>query len=304
MKTRDTRPFCFLALLASLIISLKSPASEVITWDLTYNIYPWTVISGQNTNGGPVNANDSGYISLSATLTNSYILFDPGSQNLSLGSSLSGSCECLQDLWVYNQAGQNGPISITVTPSFPAALNPIATYHSALQYSLTMSQNGNPVAQREYVGQFMSIITNNMAPFTFSATNGDRITLDMINQCAYYSASIAYPLGNAASYTLDISANGFITNAIQLPNSVSTNAPQIAHVKFSDNNHTLLVLSGSGGPASMPAYYVVTSTNPAMPFSSWAICQTNNYDVNGGFSFSYPVDPGESMRFIAIRNAQ
>lgn len=283
-----------------------SQPSEVITWNLTYSTYPYTVISGQSTNGSPVNAIDGPYygpyMTLNATLTNSTLTFDPAGVSLELGSDLSGSCECLQDLWVYNQSGQNGPIIIMVTPNFGYTPD---DRHTTYQYSLTISQNGNSLAQRQFGINYDNVITNNMGAFTFSVTNGDRVTFDMLHQDLYGNDTPSYALTGTASYTFSVSANGFATNAIQTVNT-PTNRPQITSAFFLNTTHTLLSVSGVGGPSNaIPySYYVITATNPAAPISNWAICQTNNYTTNGSFSFIYSMNTNEPARFFGLKNAE
>jgi hypothetical protein len=293
IKGRSLHAFHLLAIAAWFVLLSISNASEVITWNLSYPINPYFEISGQSTNGSPVNANDSGYLALSASLTNSSIVFDPGGNNLMTGASLSGSCECVQDLWVYNQPGQNGPITITVTPNFGYGWS----VHTVCQYSLTISQNSNSLAQRQYEIYYTSIVTNNMDEFTFSVTNGDRVTFDMLNQASYGNSGINYAISSSASYNLSVSANGFAANAAQ---------PQITAVSFLDTTHTQMAVSGAGGPSSATpySYYVLTATNPATPVSNWIICQTNNYTTNGNFSFTCPVNTNEPMRFIRLKSAE
>ena len=290
------RHLAVLCLLAALSIS---QASEVITWNLTYDIYPWTVISGQTTNGNPIIGDDSPFIYLSATLTNSSLSFDPSNQNLSLGASLSGSCECLQDLWFYNQPGQNGPITITATPSFAPIFPSGIQTHSTYEYSLTISQNGNPLAQQQYQFQYSSVITNSMGAFTFSVTNSDRVTFDMLQQSTYGNGGLNSALNSSASYTFSVSANGFFTNTFQAP----VYTPQItrAHMNI---GHTLLSISGTSGPTNGLQYYVLSATDPAVPMSNWTPYQTNTFATNGTFSFSFPVNAGEPQRFIRLQIAQ
>ncbi len=270
-------------------------ASEVITWNLWDDPYPYTAISGLSTNGSPVNT-DGPYMTLNATLTNSTIVFE----NTIGGSDPTGSCECLQDLWVYNQSGQNGPITITVTPTF----NYTWGYHAYFQYSLAISQNGNSLAQRQYEFQLTTIVTNNMGAFTFSVTNGDRVTFDMLNQDIWGNDTVPYTLSIAASYALSVS-NGFVTNAIQTLNTF-TNRPQITNASFLNTAHTLLAVSGVGGPSNaIPySYYVVTATNLTTSISNWAICQTNNYTTNGSFSFIYSINTNEPARYFGLKSVE
>ena len=61
-----------------------------------------------------------------------------------------------------------------------------------------------------------------------------------------------------------------------------------------------LLLSGSGGPA-YGTYYVLASTNPALPFARWPVIATNQTDSNGVFLFTNPFSPGAPMMFYRLR---
>jgi autotransporter-associated beta strand protein len=58
-----------------------------------------------------------------------------------------------------------------------------------------------------------------------------------------------------------------------------------------------VVISGSGGPAN-GTYYVLTSTNIALPLPSWTPIATNQFDSNGNFSFTNSVSPGLPASFF------
>jgi len=48
-------------------------------------------------------------------------------------------------------------------------------------------------------------------------------------------------------------------------------------------------------------YYILRSTNVALPLSNWQPIATNNFDANGNFSFSSPVDPATPKRFFTMQ---
>jgi hypothetical protein len=60
-----------------------------------------------------------------------------------------------------------------------------------------------------------------------------------------------------------------------------------------------LVLTGTGG---LPGgtYRMFTSTNVALPSSSWIPIQTNIFGVDGGFSNTVPMSPSFSQSFYRI----
>lgn len=99
--------------------------------------------------------------------------------------------------------------------------------------------------------------------------------------------------GLAASTTASLSTSGGSLNLVV----VSTAAPRPGINQFTISNGNL-VLSGTNGPDSGP-YYVLTSTNAALPLSQWTSIATNNFSPTGTFSFTSAV--GQGSRFFAIK---
>jgi hypothetical protein len=65
-------------------------------------------------------------------------------------------------------------------------------------------------------------------------------------------------------------------------------APRFAGYGLSGSN---LILSGTNGVAGQP-YYVLTSTNVALPPGQWIPVATNFFDSNGNFQFTNAPGPG------------
>jgi hypothetical protein len=63
---------------------------------------------------------------------------------------------------------------------------------------------------------------------------------------------------------------------------------------------TNLVISGTNGFANAP-YYVLSTTNVALPLTNWVIIATNVFAPNGNFSFTTPIDPARPQRFFRIQ---
>ena len=61
-----------------------------------------------------------------------------------------------------------------------------------------------------------------------------------------------------------------------------------------------LAMSGSGGPAG-GTYYVLGSTNIALPVNLWTRIETNQFDANGNFSFTNAADPGATQTFYRLQ---
>jgi autotransporter-associated beta strand protein len=74
-------------------------------------------------------------------------------------------------------------------------------------------------------------------------------------------------------------------------------APEIEGVTVSGGN---LVISGTGG-ASGGTYYVLTSTNVALPLANWARVTTNLFDSAGGFSVTNAANPNVPQQFYLLQ---
>ena len=81
--------------------------------------------------------------------------------------------------------------------------------------------------------------------------------------------------------------------AVQFP----TNGPEFGGVKWAGTN---LVFSGSNGVINWP-YYVLASTNLALPLNQWARVATNVFDGAGGFVFTNSATTGQSRRFYRLQ---
>ncbi|HTX20901.1 MAG TPA: hypothetical protein VMD27_03420, partial [Candidatus Aquilonibacter sp.] len=58
-----------------------------------------------------------------------------------------------------------------------------------------------------------------------------------------------------------------------------------------------LVLSGAGGKPN-GTYYVLGSTNLALPLADWTAIATNAFDANGNFNFTNPMDASVQEFFL------
>ncbi len=58
--------------------------------------------------------------------------------------------------------------------------------------------------------------------------------------------------------------------------------------------------SGSNGTQGND-YYVLASTNVAMPVSNWTILMTNQFGTGGSFSFTNAITPGVPRRFYLLQ---
>jgi len=133
------------------------------------------------------------------------------------------------------------------------------------------------------------IISNigNVAP-----TNGQTFTLLSTPTLSGSFASVQAPPPGAglAWNTANLSVNGTIT-VVPGALPLGFNAPTFAA--------NALTITGKGGAPSQP-YYVLTSTNLALPQSSWTPIATNNFDSGGNFSYTATNVSSETQRFYII----
>ena len=124
------------------------------------------------------------------------------------------------------------------------------------------------------------------------------------------SGSASLLRASRASFNLGLGAlppgySGYLTNdttinAIGLVITTAPNPQPPAITSVSVQSGTNLVFSGTNGLPN-GAYYVLTSTNVALPLSSWTRSATSNFDSNGNFSFSSPINPSVPNLFFAIQ---
>ncbi|HTA95421.1 MAG TPA: hypothetical protein VK769_04785, partial [Verrucomicrobiae bacterium] len=74
--------------------------------------------------------------------------------------------------------------------------------------------------------------------------------------------------------------------------------PAIANIVSSGGAN--LIFSGANGVPG-GTYYVLVSTNLALPVSQWPVMSTNAFDVNGNFIFTNPVDANMYQQFYMLR---
>lgn len=60
------------------------------------------------------------------------------------------------------------------------------------------------------------------------------------------------------------------------------------------------IFSGTNGPANA-TYYVLSSTNVALPLATWSPIATNTFDANGHFSFTNSINAAEPQRFFLLQ---
>jgi hypothetical protein len=121
-------------------------------------------------------------------------------------------------------------------------------------------------------------------------------------------------IGSAGNGIVNFSPSKLLINAVGFQNDLgggsfrlATNntslllsfVPPPAITSASINSGNLIIAGGNGVPNA--AYYVICSTNLALPAGSWTRVATNAFDANGDFSFTKVVDPAVPQQFLMIQ---
>ena len=62
-----------------------------------------------------------------------------------------------------------------------------------------------------------------------------------------------------------------------------------------------MVITGANGLAN-GVYYVLTSTNAALPVTQWTLFGVSAFDSHGNFTLTLPYSPGDRERFYSIES--
>jgi hypothetical protein len=86
------------------------------------------------------------------------------------------------------------------------------------------------------------------------------------------------------------------TNTAAQVNLIVTR-PQFNAISAGTNG---IVMSGSGGVAN-GTYYVLGSTNLALPLNLWTFIATNQFDAGGNFNFTNAISPNTPQSFYRLQ---
>ena len=78
---------------------------------------------------------------------------------------------------------------------------------------------------------------------------------------------------------------------------VPQSPPVIGNASFANGK---FILSGNGGVTN-GTYYILTSTNPSAPLSNWMRLQTNQFDNNGNFNSTNPINEGAAQSYYILQ---
>jgi hypothetical protein len=88
---------------------------------------------------------------------------------------------------------------------------------------------------------------------------------------------------------------GWITSQLGVDGTLRLKGPPaITSIQASGGN---VIISGTDGTNNGP-YYVLSSTNVALPLTNWTRLQTNSFDANGNFSFTNTITTPQRFYLI------
>ena len=135
-------------------------------------------------------------------------------------------------------------------------------------------------------------INRNLNPATNSMTFG---SFPYFKSNVYQTAGTNYfqPLGPlTTSQTLPPLS---LTTVVLEKN---TTPPSITSVQLLGGN---FVVAGTNGNAPGTYFYMLASTNLALPFTNWAVLATNQFGSGGGFNFTNIFDSSAAQQFFILR---
>ncbi|HEX3799712.1 MAG TPA: LamG-like jellyroll fold domain-containing protein [Verrucomicrobiae bacterium] len=217
------------------------------------------------------------------TLTSGQVLGGIGTVN---GNLVVGSGATIEP------AGTNSTLGISV------GANPIGT----IAASGSVQLNGTTTLKLNGTGVNDSIQAGSSIAF-----NG---ILNLINiSGAPYAVNQTFQIATASSYSGDFSqivpntpGSGLVWDKSQLNNGILGIIAGSAPIALANPQvvGTNLVFGGSGGPAS-GSYVVLTSTNAAVPVSTWTPIATNSFTAGGTFSVTNGIVTGAAGHYYAIK---
>jgi autotransporter-associated beta strand protein len=169
--------------------------------------------------------------------------------------------------------------------------------------SLTLNSGGTSIFEIS-----KSPFTNDVAKVLGALTNGGTLIVTNIGVAALANGD-SFKLFNAASYSgsfasviLPSLSAGLAWNA----NALNTNGtlsvvvvakPYIASAAISGNG---FAFTGTGGVANAN-FYLLGSTNLSTPLTNWLQLLTNQFDNNGNFNFTNPLNPNSPQSFYRLQ---
>jgi autotransporter-associated beta strand protein len=294
--------------------TLSGPQSASGTGNTTYQI-----------GGANVDSTFNGVISSNAAIVSAVVLHKVGTGRLTLSgdSTYTGGTIISNGAVFVNNTTGSGTGSGTVAVRSGATLGGSGTISGA-----TTIENGATLAPGDAIGKltFNSTLTLNSGSTSRLELNAATSTNDTVktlgaityvgtlvvsNTAGTLAAGQSFKLFEATGYSGSFSvitlptlgANLAWTNRLAVDGTIAVfstapaTPPVFNSVAAMGSN---LVMSGTNGPAN-GNYYVLSSTNVALPASSWARIATNQFNASGNFNLTNPINPAQPQNFYRLQ---
>jgi hypothetical protein len=182
----------------------------------------------------------------------------------------------------FGQSTNSSPANAIINPGYQLSAAPSSqsvVVNESTNYTVTISTNshfsGTIFLKVSGLPAGASAV---LSPASFSQAGNAMLTI------------LAAPNAVTGTYPLTIiGTNGAFTVATNITLTILPPQPLLASPVLQGGN---FVLRGSGGTPGKQ-YYVLSSTNPALPLSQWTSVGTDVFDANGDFNFTNT--PGLAM---------
>jgi hypothetical protein len=203
-------------------------------------------------------------------------------------------------LALYNAGG-----SMSSSDAFGA--NPVALNDSVLANSGDLTFANNDVIN-------FALGTNN-AVITVAGNLNLNATLNVTNSDGFIATNytlLTYTGGLSGQPALGATPTGFPGYTYSLDTNIAGQVnlvvaaalPSFGNIQVLNSGggggNSSLVMSGTGGVGN-GTYYVLTSTNLALPLNQWTPVVTNQFDAGGNFSFTNFAPTNASQEFFRLR---
>lgn len=200
----------------------------------------------------------------------------------------------------------NGAIKGNFTLGFNGVMSPGSNSIGTLTFSnsLTLAVGSSNIFEISHAP-----LTNDVAKVLGAITNGGTLVItnisgtlaagdsfrlfDATSYSGSFSTVILPPLLPGLAWTNQLSTSGTIAVISTAP----ANPPVFGAVSAAGSN---LLISGSNGTPNA-SYYLLTSTNVSLPSANWSRVATNQFDANGLFNLTNPVDPATPQLFYRLQ---
>ena len=276
------------------------------------------VLSAVNTYGGPTIIANGPQVALTGngSIASSSLIFFGGNSPTSIHIDASGRSDQTLTLASGQTLAGVGAVAGDLVVSSGAAISPAGT-NTTLGITTgsnpigTLSASNHIVLDGTAIFKLQGSGTNDVVQAGGNITYGGTLNLANISG-APLAAGDSFKLFNAggtyggafASIVPPTPDAGLLwdTNSLVVDGTLNvvaaaTPQPGISSVTVSSGN---LILQGTNGPAGQD-YYVLSSTNVALPLASWPVLATNQFSGSGTFSYTNAIEAGEPQRFYLLQ---